>query len=235
MKYENLFKIHIPEPCHEDWDKMSPNEQGSFCNVCAKTVVDFSGKTNDDIQRYLLENIDKKVCGRFKVTQLLNNDDEAEVPKLRVELDVPRFKFPGFLLPVMTPFRAYAMAVMLFASAALSAGCGNSGGRSGGDDEMLGGQVMVIDSTESYNLNDHIQGGLKYTPPVKDSVCTIPEDDKMIVGKIRPVEKIDTLKADTSEVMIKGDIQRIEKEEPKKEEQPVRKMGIVIKKETKKD
>lgn len=28
MKKVNL---HIPEPCHEDWDQMTPAERGHFC------------------------------------------------------------------------------------------------------------------------------------------------------------------------------------------------------------
>lgn len=41
--------ITIPKPCHQNWDKMTPNEQGRFCNSCAKTVVDATHLTNDAI------------------------------------------------------------------------------------------------------------------------------------------------------------------------------------------
>ena len=32
--------MHIAKPCHEDWNRMSPNDQGRHCAACEKTVVD---------------------------------------------------------------------------------------------------------------------------------------------------------------------------------------------------
>lgn len=64
------YKIKIPEPCHEDWGKMTPNEKGKFCKSCAKTVVDFTKKTKVEIQQYLTKNQGKRVCGHFYRKQL---------------------------------------------------------------------------------------------------------------------------------------------------------------------
>ena len=202
MKYENLFKIHIPEPCGEDWDKMTPNELGAYCKVCQKTVVDFSGKSDEDIQKYLLDNENQKVCGRFRSDQL---DDRPK--KLKIEL--PKFEFPSYLLPVITPFRVAALSLMLFASVALTS-CGNSDGEVNGEPkiERLAGAVeMVVDSSN-----------------VKDSTCNINEnvndDERLVAGKLKVREDIsvDTLKTDTSEIKIKGEI------EPRKTH------GVLIKK-----
>src|SRR5690349_7698460 len=111
MKYENLFKIHIPEPCHEDWNKMNPNQQGAFCKVCSKTVVDFSSKTPHEISRFFSENLDRKVCGRFKAEQLVETIQlKNETRKLKIE--IPKFLFPLSFSPV----RAFTMAIFLFAS-----------------------------------------------------------------------------------------------------------------------
>ncbi|TND09394.1 MAG: hypothetical protein FD123_1356 [Bacteroidetes bacterium] len=64
------LNLTIPKPCHEDWNKMTPNEQGSFCKSCCKTVVDFTAKTTGEIKSFF-ENIgSKKVCGRFNSDQL---------------------------------------------------------------------------------------------------------------------------------------------------------------------
>lgn len=72
------MKISINEPCHEDWDKMTPNDKGAFCLACQKTVVDFSSKTIDEIKTFfVLKPKTESVCGRFRDKQLheLSFDD----------------------------------------------------------------------------------------------------------------------------------------------------------------
>ena len=72
------MKISINEPCHENWDGMTPNQQGAFCNSCAKDVVDFSKMGITQIKSFFSKNeSSEKVCGRFKETQLqeLSFDD----------------------------------------------------------------------------------------------------------------------------------------------------------------
>lgn len=64
------IKISIPEPCHEDWNKMIPNKNGRFCESCSKTVVDFTTMLPDDIKNYFLENRGKSICGRIKQSQM---------------------------------------------------------------------------------------------------------------------------------------------------------------------
>ena len=64
------YKITVPEPCHEDWNKMTPDETGRFCNSCVKSVVDFTNMKASEIQQYFVKNQDKSVCGRFKNEQL---------------------------------------------------------------------------------------------------------------------------------------------------------------------
>lgn len=69
MKDPN-FIVRVPEPCHEDWNKMKPEEKGRFCNSCSKTVVDFSNKTDFEIKKILEESEKGQVCGHFKKSQL---------------------------------------------------------------------------------------------------------------------------------------------------------------------
>ena len=64
------FKITIPKPCHENWNTMTPREKGRFCSSCSKTVIDFTKKTTEEIQEYLIENKNNKVCGHFYKKQL---------------------------------------------------------------------------------------------------------------------------------------------------------------------
>ncbi|WP_163408864.1 energy transducer TonB [Flavobacterium ajazii] len=68
----NNYKITIPKPCHEDWNKMSPKDNGRFCLSCSKTVVDFTSMLPDEIQHFFIQNQGNKICGRFKKTQLDN-------------------------------------------------------------------------------------------------------------------------------------------------------------------
>lgn len=67
---ETKYKLSIPEPCHENWDKMTPKDNGRFCLSCAKTVVDFTTMLPEEIQHYFISNQGKSICGRFKNTQL---------------------------------------------------------------------------------------------------------------------------------------------------------------------
>jgi hypothetical protein len=64
------FVVRVPEPCHEDWNKMKPEEKGRYCNSCSKTVVDFSNKTDPEIKTILLENPSGHLCGHFRKSQL---------------------------------------------------------------------------------------------------------------------------------------------------------------------
>ncbi|PHS00764.1 MAG: hypothetical protein COA80_02715 [Leeuwenhoekiella sp.] len=62
------FKLHIPEPCHEDWSQMSPREQGRFCASCAKEVIDFTALSRKQITEKVKS--EKSICGRYRKDQL---------------------------------------------------------------------------------------------------------------------------------------------------------------------
>ena len=65
------MKIAINEPCHENWEDMTPNEKGAFCLACQKTVVDFSKKTIEEIKTFFIQKpVTESVCGRFRQKQL---------------------------------------------------------------------------------------------------------------------------------------------------------------------
>jgi len=64
------MKIKIPNPCHEDWNKMTDSDKGRFCKSCQKTVIDFTEKTPVEIAAFFHQNKGKKVCGRFRSYQL---------------------------------------------------------------------------------------------------------------------------------------------------------------------
>ena len=86
MDTNTNFKISIPKPCHEDWNKFTPDEKGAFCKVCSKSVHDFTKKTVKEIQTVLVEEMSagNKVCGRFNEDQLAHDTPtlKGEMPKL---------------------------------------------------------------------------------------------------------------------------------------------------------
>lgn len=101
MKSNNLI-ISIPQPCHEDWNKMTPNEKGSFCQKCSKTVIDFSTKTEEEIQNILLSRKDKKTCGRFNNDQLNNGLNKLSIPLYLLPKNISLSK--AFIIAVFVVF-----------------------------------------------------------------------------------------------------------------------------------
>jgi hypothetical protein len=64
------IQLSIPEPCHENWDHMTPTQQGRFCNACAKQVIDFSEMSDSEVLNYFSKVKNEKVCGRAYPDQL---------------------------------------------------------------------------------------------------------------------------------------------------------------------
>ncbi|WP_116108040.1 carboxypeptidase-like regulatory domain-containing protein [Lewinella sp. IMCC34191] len=69
MAYTPL-RISIPEPCHEDWNRMTPvGHNRRHCASCDKAVTDFSWMTDREIHQYLAV-AGNNLCGRFRRDQL---------------------------------------------------------------------------------------------------------------------------------------------------------------------
>jgi hypothetical protein len=80
---QNL-QLSIPEPCHENWQQMTPTEQGRFCNACAKEVIDFSTMTDIQVLNYFTNLTHEKVCGRALPEQLDRTLSRPEHPKKKI-------------------------------------------------------------------------------------------------------------------------------------------------------
>lgn len=65
------MQIHLPKPCHENWDAMTLEQKGRFCQSCQKTVYDFTAASDRQLIAHL--QIDPGTCGRFLVSQLDRN------------------------------------------------------------------------------------------------------------------------------------------------------------------
>ncbi|OXA98910.1 hypothetical protein [Flavobacterium pectinovorum] len=76
------FTLEIASPCSENFDKMIPNSKGSFCNSCAKNVIDLSSKSNSEVAKFIAENKGKNICARIKSTQLQEEFAYNETSKI---------------------------------------------------------------------------------------------------------------------------------------------------------
>ncbi|MFC3159306.1 hypothetical protein SAMN05443633_103226 [Chryseobacterium arachidis] len=85
-----MKNINIPNPCSENWELMSSQEEGRFCSVCSKCVIDFTQKQPQEIQQIFDEKKDEKICGRFYDHQL-NKADESEKLKTQFFKYIPSF------------------------------------------------------------------------------------------------------------------------------------------------
>lgn len=65
------MKVTIPKPCHANWEAMTPNEKGRFCQLCSMNVRDFTNSSDMEIIEDLSGESD--TCGNFRVDQLNRN------------------------------------------------------------------------------------------------------------------------------------------------------------------
>jgi len=70
MATKQPIQISIPKPCHEDWNKMTPAEQGRFCDSCQKCVIDFTKYTDRELHDFFSKHSGERICGRYNITQL---------------------------------------------------------------------------------------------------------------------------------------------------------------------
>jgi hypothetical protein len=62
------LKLSIQKPCKQEWDGMTPNTTGRYCDSCNKTVVDFSNFTDKELVDFF-KNATGEICGRVSSTQ----------------------------------------------------------------------------------------------------------------------------------------------------------------------
>ncbi|RTQ47544.1 hypothetical protein EJV47_19195 [Hymenobacter gummosus] len=62
--------ITVSQPCAENWAQMTPTVQGHHCAACAKTVVDFTQKTDAELLAWFAQPASRGTCGRFRPEQL---------------------------------------------------------------------------------------------------------------------------------------------------------------------
>lgn len=113
--------ITIPDPCHEDWNRMSPEEQGRFCGKCCKVVVDFTSMETPDVIQFISNRSSEKVCGRFR------SDQVSQVPS-----------FPEKNSSVSGKMKVFLAALVLVFGSALFTGCS--------EPKQPVGEMAIVDS-----------------------------------------------------------------------------------------
>lgn len=208
METPNEIKISIPKPCHEDWNAMTPNEKGAFCGKCAKTVVDFTQKTANEIKDFLVARSGQKICGRFMTTQL----DDAEK---KIDLFIPLN-----LLPKKISFhRSFAFALFLVFGTTLFS-CSTQKG------EVVGKIEPVIDSSmmmQKEEVIERLTGDTIYevieTPVIIESNAETKNNCETLKGDVAIEHKVGELVApiDTSTIRRDTPEHEIKKEKIKTE------------------
>jgi hypothetical protein len=62
------YTIKIPNPCNENWSKMTSTERGMFCSNCKKEVINYQYYSNNQLLKNLKDS--KEICGRFSPNQI---------------------------------------------------------------------------------------------------------------------------------------------------------------------
>lgn len=160
--------LTIPDPCHENWDAMTPEEQGRYCGKCCKVVVDFTSMPTEDVIRFISDRSSQKICGHFRTDQI-----------------GPQPEFKNESYSVTGRLKLFLAALVFVFGSALFTGCGNF--RTMGEPAYSppdNHQKSLLDSpvTESI-IGDSI--AVIEHPVMKGEVqCTVPKDS------VKPPQKL---------------------------------------------
>ena len=198
-----MLKITIPKPCHEDWNKMTENQEGRHCNSCMKTVIDFTRMNDDEVRNFLVSKKEEHVCGRFQNKQLQRI--QLELPADIYYLEMPSWK--KFLVACL----------VVFSTTLFSCDIKHADATSGKietkmlPEYLLGGPVGVI-NRDSTRIDPLVNTDTAFIPPlimgdfeirpIGDTAESIP---LAVVGK-PAYNPVDTIPINQPVDSIKGEI-----------------------------
>lgn len=151
------MNLRIEEPCHENWNLMTPQEKGRHCDKCCKTVFDFTKMPTEEVIRFIASCKKDSVCGRF-------TSDQVDVPS-PVKANSQ----------ISWTFKKFLAALLLVFGGALFTGCGN---------ETMG-EMIVVDTTTAkmgaVDMPDTVipKTNVKDTVPPKND-----PEEKILKGKV---------------------------------------------------
>lgn len=209
------YSISVPKPCHEDWNAMTPKEKGRHCNSCVKTVIDFTKMNTLEIQDFIHENRNNKICGHFKQTQL----------------DSINIHIPSQVFEKQINFHKLFLLALLITMGTSLLNCTNKNGAKQKIDS-----IEVIDSINNKTID--ILGGLHKIEHIdsipkkacktntnKKEVIEIPTIDGEIISTLGDVDIPDSIHIDSLETPV-IDITGITAEAPEIEDEIV--VGYVV-------
>src|SRR5476651_1728103 len=74
--------ISIPNPCSQNWQDMTPDQNGRHCAHCCKTVTDFTRMSDQQIIDTL--SAGGKICGRFAPEQVNSINRKSTTDSLKM-------------------------------------------------------------------------------------------------------------------------------------------------------
>lgn len=145
---------------------MTPKEKGRFCSSCSKTVIDFTKMNTNEIQDFISQNRNKRICGHFKQTQL----------------DSINLHIPSQVLEQRHNFHKLFLLVLLITMGTTLMNCTNKNGEPQKIDS-----IEIIDTLNHNKTIDVLEGlpviekldsvsHIAITPPVKKQKKDVTED-----------------------------------------------------------
>lgn len=89
MGTNRTIQLSVPQPCTQNWEKMSVTDKGRFCGSCNKSVIDFTNYSDQQLAAFFERNA-ANVCGKFRMDQLHK--------PLHTLQQVPKLSIPPFLI-----------------------------------------------------------------------------------------------------------------------------------------
>ncbi|MFI1744509.1 energy transducer TonB [Thalassobellus sediminis] len=178
---KNYYSISIPEPCHEDWNKMTQKDKGRFCNSCVKTVVDFTKMNTYEIQNFINDNKNNRICGHFKQSQL----------------DSINIYIPSKFLEQRQNFHKTFLLALLIVMGTTLMNCTNKNGNKQKIDS-----IEVIDTLNNNRIDilggigeiteiDSLQKKSCKTKPKKETIIDIVTDGELVIETVGDIEIVE--------------------------------------------
>ncbi len=178
------MKVEIKNPCSEDWSKMKIGVKSRHCEMCVKSVVDFTEMTRDEILVYLIQNQNQSTCAR-----MLGGQTDFHFTELEAMIEGTRKHLGN------RAFLVLSLATLALAS------CDTQPVSVDGFNPTQG-ELIQVDTLISKDT----------TFPAKNEIDTLPRQDDTEIGKIVSKKSVCEPKKGEIDSVFMGDIVIIQPE-----------------------